>query len=137
MMKSWNILCGGGAKHRSFSDRLADVVNNLSKFTEEQQRDDFQKAIENILKSDADAFYVLGEVRYKFDPDAKGEKDWRVRDINRLLTRYREDRPIEDARRWARAALIVAFVALGSSLVSAVADIPQAWSIITGRPSAR
>ena len=131
-----NAFWGGGAPI-SFAKRRDAIVEKLIKYdpTSEVQRDEFQKAIEKILKEESDAFYLLGDARYQLDANAKGEKDWRVRDINRLLTRYREDRPIKDAQRWARTALIVAFIALGSSLVSAVADLPHAWAIITGQPA--
>ncbi|HKA80922.1 MAG TPA: hypothetical protein VKD43_12860, partial [Xanthobacteraceae bacterium] len=43
-----------------------------------------------------------------------------------FLTRHREDRPIEDARWWARFALFIALIALASSLVSAIADFSNA-----------
>jgi hypothetical protein len=118
---------------------------------EKTRRSEFQQVILGILEArEDDGFFVLGDIRYRLNPKGKGgDEDWRCRDINRLLTRYREDRPIKDAQRsaqraiehaqqeaenahWlARLALFISGVALLSSLVSSIADSPNAWKVLT------
>lgn len=108
----------------------------------EDRRVEFQKEIFEILKQ-PDGFQLLGDIRYKLEPGQRDRiRDWRVRDINRLLTRYQQDRPIEDARRlaieakdqardaawWAKWAFGIALAALLTALVSALNDAPGAWS---------
>jgi len=97
---------------------------------DEDKRDKFHRYLREVSKRD-DGFYILGDVQYLLCGEPL-PPDWRQRDVNRRLTRYREDRPIKEARNLALVALLVALVALFSSLVSAVADFPRAWCIVAG-----
>jgi len=110
-----------------------DVYARLRGYSigDQSNRSAFQKEVQKILDENrAVNFYALGEMDYRLDqPPAKpadSKQDWRRRDINRILTRHREDRPIEDARKWAKFALILASLALGSAIVSAIVDLPDA-----------
>lgn len=111
-----------------FLKHLEDARKRIDGFTQddEKQRSEFQRVIREILEEQEDGYYVLGELRYDLGLKDKND-NWRVRDINRLLTRYREDRPIKDARRWAKFAIFLALIALASSLVSAIADLDEMW----------
>jgi hypothetical protein len=127
---------------------LQDRDNKVAEYEEkypldqENKRAAFQGEILELLEHQS-GFQLLGDIRYKLQPGEKDRiKDWRARDINRLLTRYQQDRPIEDARRlaeeaqrqardagwWAKWAFGIALAALSSALVSAVNDAPGAWS---------
>jgi len=102
-------------------------------FGDESRRSEFQSIIWKIVAEDEKNYYALGDIVYDLKPViSKGEfyKDWRRRDINRIITRYREDRPIEDARRWAKIAIFLALIALASSLVSAITDFSKALDIL-------
>ncbi|MFL5279604.1 MAG: hypothetical protein ACJ8AW_01040 [Rhodopila sp.] len=70
---------------------------------------------------------VVNAVMAKVLAPSSGDNDWRITYINRILSRHREDRPIKDARKWARLALIGAALALILSCVGAAADFPRAW----------
>lgn len=109
-----------------------EALRQIAEFRadDESRRSEFQRTIRNILEKREDGFYVLGDLTYCLEPRLTSEQDWRRRDINRLLSRHREDRPIKDARRWAQFALGIALIALASSSVSAVADFPTAWEAI-------
>jgi hypothetical protein len=111
-----------------FLDHREEALKKISGFepTDESRRSKFQKTIRDILDEQEDGFYVLGDLLYYLTPKLASEDDWRRRDINRLLTRHREDRPIRDARRWALLALFIALIALASTFVSAIADLPAA-----------
>jgi hypothetical protein len=123
-------------------DRMANYYTAKYPLDQEQNRAEFQKDILELLK-ERNGFQLLGDIRYKLEPGQKDRtKDWRARDINRLLTRYQQDRPIEDARRladdarrraeaadgWAKWAIVIALLALLGALVSAINDLPQALS---------
>ena len=117
-----------------FVARRVQVLDKLQKFTveDETRRTEFQGLIRDILSKDTETgFFLLGDAAYHLQPDDRGNADWRRRDINRLLSRYREDRPIEDAKWWAKTALIIALIALASSFVSAIADFNNAKRTVT------
>ena len=110
-----------------------DVYARLRGYSigDQSNRSAFQKEVQKILDENPAAnFYALGEMDYRLEPLPKNQfeakHDWRRRDINRILTRHREDRPIQDARKWAKFAVILASLALASAIVSAIADLPGA-----------
>jgi hypothetical protein len=117
-----------------FVARRVQILDRLQKFTvdDETRRTEFQGGIRDILRKDTETgFFLLGDAALYLQPDNRGDTDWRRRDINRLLSRYREDRPIEDAKWWAKTALSIALIALASSCVSAIADFNNAKAVVT------
>jgi hypothetical protein len=117
------------AKVDPFLSACDDVYEHLRGFSpaDEDRRSEFQAEVRRLLEAKPINFNALGEMEYRLEPRDAGRHDWRRRDINRILTRYREDRPIADARRWARLAVILALLAFASSIVSAINDAPGSW----------
>lgn len=73
---------GGYSDTAHVNKMLCDAIVAAQAGSGDQRRE-FQKRIEDFLRADPMNFYVLGDVRYQFDPTLKASSDdWRVRDIN-------------------------------------------------------
>lgn len=109
----------------SMSD-LAALINAKYNINEPQQSTTFRDFLKKRIKGRTE-YYLFGDVRYLLQPELDSRMDWRVREINRALTYYKDEEQHQREKRWSILASIIAVSSLLTALVSAFSDLPQAW----------